>query len=264
MNTCIAENCTTKARGDARCSRHRIYYRDCESCGKPFETKNRKVFCCSGECGTAVWMGGLPLAECQTCNNTFQTVTVGQAYCSAECRLAPEAVERTVECIQCGTEFATSTGRKTCSSECSTERQDEFSQGLWSDLRRGYETNDADLFFTALVADCDTGNEMECWGWTRTKNKQGYPLARFGKRNILLHRASLEMSEGKPLGVLHAHHKCANPACVNPNHLEPATAADNTLEMLARNSYIDRIAELERALSAVAPGHEALNRVPTN
>ena len=131
-------------------------------------------------------------------------------------------------------------------------------------MRRGYETNDADLFFTALIADCEHGNQAECWEWTRIKSKQWYPLARFGKRNILLHRASLEMSEGKPLGVLHAHHKCANPACVNPNHLEPATAADNALEMLARNSYIARIAELERALSAVAPGHEALNRVPTN
>ena len=64
--------------------------------------------------------------------------------------------------------------------------------------------------------------------------------------------------------VTHAHHKCANTACVNPNHLEPATAAENSLEMLARNSYLARIAELEGVIAELAPGHEVLTRVPTN
>ena len=264
MNKCIAENCTVTARGDVRCSRHRIYYRECRNCGKPFETKNRKAHCCSAACGTEEWKKSLPPADCPTCGNTFQTTGTGQIYCSVECRPAPEATERTIECIQCGATFTTLTVRKTCSDECATERQDEHSQWQWSDLRRGYETNNADLFFTALISDCDTTGHTDCWEWGRARNKQGYPLARFGRRNVLLHRASLELSEGRPLGVLHAHHKCANTACVNPNHLEPATAADNALEMLARNSYMARIAELEAALAGVAPGHEALNRVPTN
>lgn len=251
---------------DGRERNRKVYERTCDFCGAAFTTHQARAKYCTSTCGVqhrSHTPGYFGEGQCPTCGATFDKTGVSHKYCSAECRPAPEAVERTVECAQCGSTFTTLTGRKTCSDECATERQDELSQGQWSDLRRGYETNDADLFFTALIADCEHGNQTECWEWKR-RTKSGYPLARFGKRNILLHRASLEMSEGKPLGVLHAHHKCANPACVNPNHLEPATAADNTLEMLARNSYIARIAELERALSAVAPGHEALNRVPTN
>lgn len=264
MNKCVVENCAVKARGDSRCSKHRIYYRECRNCGEPFETKNRKAYCCSGECGTAVWMKSLPTVDCSTCGDTFQTVSVGQIYCSSECRPTPEPLKKDTQCVQCGAAFTTATGRKTCSDTCASARQNELGKEQWSDLRRGYETNDADLFFTALISDCDTSSDLGCWTWSRSRNKRGYPIAAFGAINVYLHRVSLEMSEGKPLGVLHAHHKCANTACVNPNHLEPATAADNALEMLARNSYIARIAELEAALTAVAPGHEALNRVPTN
>jgi len=259
----------TRELGHSYHSRERnrtTYDKTCAFCEAAFTTHQARAKYCTSTCGVqhrSHTPGYFGEGRCPTCGATFDKTGVSHKYCSTECRPASEAVERTVECAQCGSTFTTSTGRKTCSDECATERQDESRQGLWSDLRRGYETNDADLFFTALIADCETGNQTECWEWKR-KTKSGYPLARFGKRNILLHRASLEMSEGKPLGVLHAHHKCANTACVNPNHLEPATAADNVLEMLARNSYIARIAELERALSAVAPGHEALNRVPTN
>ena len=259
----------TRELGHSYHSRERnrtTYNKTCAFCGAAFTTHQARSKYCTSTCGVqhrSHTPGYFGEGHCPTCGATFDKTGVSHKYCSTECRPASEAVERTVECAQCGSTFTTSTGRKTCSDECSTERQDESRQGLWSDLRRGYETNDADLFFTALIADCETGSQTECWEWKR-RTRSGYPLARFGKRNILLHRASLEMSEGKPLGVLHAHHKCANTVCVNPNHLEPATAADNNLEMLARNSYIARIAELERALSEVAPGHEALNRVPTN
>ena len=256
-----------KGYDDGRERNRTTYDKTCAFCGDEFTTHQARAKYCSSTCGVrhrSHTPGYFGEGQCPTCGATFDKTGVSHKYCSTECRTAPEAVERTVECAQCGSTFTTSTVRKTCSDECATERQDKLSQGRWSDLRRGYETNDADLFFTALIADCETGNQTECWEWNRRSSGSGYPLARFGKRNILLHRASLEMSEGKSLGVLHAHHKCANTICVNPNHLEPATAADNNLEMLARNSYIARIAELERALSEVAPGHEALNRVPTN
>lgn len=120
------------------------------------------------------------------------------------------------------------------------------------------------MFFAALIADCDTDSATGCWTWDRPGSKFGYPVTRFGAKNVALHRASLEMAEGRTLGVLHAHHICANTMCVNPSHIEPATAADNTLEMMARNSYMARIAELEAAIADMAPGHEVLARVPAN
>lgn len=246
------------------CAKHKLYHRDCKNCGQAFTTKNRKTLCCSGECGTRAWQNGLPKAECQACKQTYQTTSLGQIYCSPECRPAQVATERSGECTQCGSEYTTFTGRKTCSTKCATAAHAEHSQSLWSDLRRGYETEDADMFFAALIADCDTDSATGCWTWARPGSKFGYPVTRFGAKNVALHRASLEMAEGRTLGVLHAHHTCANTMCVNPSHIEPATAADNTLEMMARNSYIARIAELEAAIADMAPGHEVLARVPAN
>ena len=267
MNKCISDGCEAKTRKSDRCAKHKIYHRECKNCGKAFTTKNRKTLCCSGECGTAVWKKELPEARCETCGKTYRKASSEQLYCAPKCRPRPEVVERKpseAQCVECGGSFMTATQRKTCSDECATKRQENQGRLMWSELRRGYEDNDPELFFTALITDCDTASPLGCWTWNRMRNKFGYPIIKFRNTNVYLHRVSLEMAEGKPLGVLHAHHKCANTACVNPNHLEPATAAENSLEMLARNSYLARIAELEGVISELAPGHEVLTRVPTN
>ncbi|NQE89602.1 HNH endonuclease [Nocardia terpenica] len=81
------------------------------------------------------------------------------------------------------------------------------------------------------------------------------------KKNFPVHRMVLEAKLGAPLGVLAAHHKCGNSGCVNPDHLQPVTHAENTAEMLARQSYLARIEELESVVRLLAPEHDALNRV---
>ena len=53
-----------------------------------------------------------------------------------------------------------------------------------------------------------------------------------------------------------------NTMCVNPDHLQPVTYRDNIAEMLARSSYISRIAELEKALADISPEHPILKRIP--
>lgn len=129
-----------------------------------------------------------------------------------------------------------------------------------SPLRKAYEDSDATAFFSELLNLCDL--DTDCWVWTKA-TAGNYPVAGFGSGGGFTHRLSLEMSIGKPLGVLAAHHACANTRCVNPMHLEPATAAENTLEMIARHSYLNRIAELEKAVSDMNPNHEVLNLVST-
>jgi len=68
-----------------------------------------------------------------------------------------------------------------------------------------------------------------CWLWTRSLNNMGY-----GKfcgvltgKWMLAHRFSYELHRGPiPAGKV-LDHKCRTPSCVNPDHLEPVTFAEN-------------------------------------
>ncbi|MFL0711662.1 MAG: hypothetical protein ACJLS2_02465 [Microcella pacifica] len=76
-----------------------------------------------------------------------------------------------------------------------------------------------------------------------------------------MHRLACEARYQKPLGTQQAHHTCANTLCVNPDHMQAATHAENIAEMKARASYEARIEELENALEAMDPQHPLLDRV---
>ena len=128
-----------------------------------------------------------------------------------------------------------------------------------SDLRAGYEDGDYPRFLRGLTARTQT-TDAGCLEW-QGQIKRGYPALVMGKRYMQVHRMVIEAKEGAPLGVLSAHHICANPKCVNPDHLQPITQRENMAEMLARNSLEARIEELEAALIAVSPNHPALNRI---
>lgn len=65
----------------------------------------------------------------------------------------------------------------------------------------------------------------------------------------------LEARLGYALGKMACHHRCGDSRCINPDHLQPVTNADNAAEMLARKFYKGRIAELEKALGAIQPDH---------
>ena len=101
-----------------------------------------------------------------------------------------------------------------------------------------------------------------CWNWKERRSSAGYAvLSVLQRRNVLVHRLSLEASYGRELGSQNAHHVCANRCCVNPDHLQPVTHQENTAEMLHRQAYLRRIAELEAALRVSAPGHPLLEVV---
>lgn len=128
-----------------------------------------------------------------------------------------------------------------------------------SDIRAGYEDGDFERFMRGIRKRTNL-TDSGCMEW-QGQIKNGYASAKIGRGTVGVHRLSLEAKEGKPLGVLAAHHICANSICVNPDHLQPVTQRENSAEMMARTSLEARIEELEQALRDVAPHHEALNRI---
>lgn len=84
----------------------------------------------------------------------------------------------------------------------------------------------------------------ECWLWTGGL-RGGYGFVGGGDENAA-HRLSWIIHHGPIPEGIHVHHKCAVRRCVNPDHLELATCAQNVGEMNARKSYERRIAHLER------------------
>ena len=165
------------------------------------------------------------------------------------------------ECAVCSIEFDYSErASKYCSNECSGEYMRKLALDKRSPLRKAYESNDYKGILKAIEKRVGIA-KSGCWEWKQL-DSTGYPRVRIGDRDIAVHRLSLEAKHEAPLGSQAAHHICANTKCVNPEHLQPVTHRDNVAEMLARHSYLNRIAELEEAIKELAPNHEVLDRVP--
>ena len=220
---------------------------------------------------------------CTGCGNEYTTRRKPQGsgrFCSVPCqqlwmRTDEEVKARQVEgsqayvsalntyrrCANCGKEFLVAgTSVTCCSNQCSEDRKRKLALDRLPPLRKAYEANDHKGILEAIEERANK-TKSGCWEWPHV-NAYGYPIATIGGNRVLVHRLSLEAKHGASLGSQAAHHMCANARCANPEHLQPVTHRDNMAEMLARNSYLNRIAELEEAIKELAPNHEVLDRVP--
>lgn len=78
--------------------------------------------------------------------------------------------------------------------------------------------------FDAKVSkDAATG----CWNWTAS-TRSGYGAFGVQGRILGAHRVAYERWSGKIPDGLHIDHLCRNTRCVNPDHLEAVTQAENT------------------------------------
>lgn len=118
-------------------------------------------------------------------------------------------------CPSCGRSFRSRRrSARFCSLECSAKGQRRPNRGgapLKERVRQGIQIDDA------------TG----CWLWLKALNNQGYGQIRVGDRTELAHRVAYVAFIGPIPADRELDHKCRMPRCVNPDHLEPVTHAQN-------------------------------------
>lgn len=95
-------------------------------------------------------------------------------------------------------------------------------------------------WITRFLAKVDrSGGPDACWPWTAYRQKHGYGTLLMGNRPHrwpgLAHRLSWWLANGAPPadGVV-IRHRCDNPPCVNPDHLEAGTQSQNCRDMVER------------------------------
>lgn len=83
-----------------------------------------------------------------------------------------------------------------------------------------------------------------CWNWIKSVNRKGYGHLCFGNKLLIAHREAYKAFIGTiPPGIL-VLHKCDNPSCVNPDHLELGTDVENGAQKAARGRAAPKDGEL--------------------
>jgi hypothetical protein len=72
-----------------------------------------------------------------------------------------------------------------------------------------------------------SGYETPCWLWQLQKNSDGYGRVRVGKKQVMAHCVYFEERYGPIPQGTELDHLCRVRACVNPDHLEPVSHAEN-------------------------------------
>lgn len=78
-------------------------------------------------------------------------------------------------------------------------------------------------------------SKEECWYWAGSQKSSGYGIIKVEDRYEPAHRVIYEALVGEIPESLEPDHLCENPICINPEHIEPVTHAENIKRHFKRN-----------------------------
>lgn len=70
-------------------------------------------------------------------------------------------------------------------------------------------------------------DQSGCWIWHAAIGSRGYGYFGIKKKILLAHRVSWMIHKGEIPEGMHLDHLCGRKGCVNPDHLEPVSQAEN-------------------------------------
>lgn len=82
------------------------------------------------------------------------------------------------------------------------------------------------------------GKANECWEW-QAAMRNGYGAIKHQKRVLSAHRVAYVIHNGEPDSKLIVGHKCDNPKCCNPHHLEAITPGKNNRDARGRRKFFN-------------------------
>jgi hypothetical protein len=97
-----------------------------------------------------------------------------------------------------------------------------------------FDLYDVARFFSKV----DVRDSNRCWNYQGGLSSGGYGTFGAIGEDFYAHRFSYLLFFGKIPDDMLVRHKCDNPACVNPYHLETGTRMDNERDKLIRNRTV--------------------------
>ena len=85
----------------------------------------------------------------------------------------------------------------------------------------------------------------DCWEFLGYRDKAGYGIIRYGRKQLHASRVSYELANGPFSENLLVCHKCDNPPCINPEHLFLGTHKDNMLDSLRKGRQPSKLSMLQ-------------------